>query len=414
MKRSAGCAIALALAPLSASAVYLNAGGVGQALVYPYYTVNGGNVTLLSVVNTTDDGKAIKVRFLEGYDGRDVFDFNLYLSPRDVWVGQVLADANGNATIFTNDNSCTVPALPASQAGAVAFTTSHFDGASAQGSDAGPIDASRTREGHIELVEMGTVTNATFGTLTAISHVNGVPAGCNRLMAAWNAGGYWSIDPKTDIGPPTGGLAGDAAILDIPNGTVQAYVADAIGGFYAPGTVGSHTNASDLAPNIASGTSTVATVFAGDVAQTLTYQRSIDAVSAIFMTASIKNEYWSSAGIAAASEWIVTYPTKRFYVDPHYAAGSVSAPFDAIFSSGASNSNVYLRYYDREETPLEPCAVIHPCHAPTPVPGMKYEAQVVTFNQNALGVLSYLPTPPSAVLASNLDPFNINTGADYG
>ncbi len=72
-----------------ASAVNLNPDGLGQVLLYPYYTVNAGQHTLLSVVNTTDVGKAVKVRFLEGYDSREVLDFNLFLSPFDVWTANV-------------------------------------------------------------------------------------------------------------------------------------------------------------------------------------------------------------------------------------------------------------------------------------------------------------------------------------
>ena len=75
-----------------ANAVYLNPDGLGSVLIYPYYTVNGGNATLLSVVNTTNEGKAVKVRFLEAYNSREVLDFNLYLSPFDVWVAQVAAN----------------------------------------------------------------------------------------------------------------------------------------------------------------------------------------------------------------------------------------------------------------------------------------------------------------------------------
>ncbi|MGA9335964.1 MAG: hypothetical protein WBV39_16915, partial [Rudaea sp.] len=36
-----------------ANAVNLNPDGLGQVLLYPYYTVNSGQNTLLSVVNTT-------------------------------------------------------------------------------------------------------------------------------------------------------------------------------------------------------------------------------------------------------------------------------------------------------------------------------------------------------------------------
>jgi len=73
-----------------ASAVYLNNDGLGQVLIYPYYTVNAGNSTIVTVVNTTAAGKAIKVRFLEAYNSREVLDFNLYMSPLDVWTAQVV------------------------------------------------------------------------------------------------------------------------------------------------------------------------------------------------------------------------------------------------------------------------------------------------------------------------------------
>src|SRR5678816_2362699 len=109
-----------------ADALMLNPRGTGQVLIYPYYTVNAGYGTLLSIVNTTLHGKALKVRFHEGHDGRVVFAFNLYLSPYDVWVAQTFdtsADGSGGAAIATRDNSCTVPAFaPAPGAGANAGT----------------------------------------------------------------------------------------------------------------------------------------------------------------------------------------------------------------------------------------------------------------------------------------------------
>ena len=61
----------------TAQAVNLNPDGLGQVLIYPYYTANSGNATILSVVNTTDSAKAVKVRFLEGFNSREVLDFNL-------------------------------------------------------------------------------------------------------------------------------------------------------------------------------------------------------------------------------------------------------------------------------------------------------------------------------------------------
>ena len=58
-------------ATFNAGAVSLNPDGLGQALIYPYYTVRsveGGNAlnTYVSVVNHTSDAKAVRVRGREG------------------------------------------------------------------------------------------------------------------------------------------------------------------------------------------------------------------------------------------------------------------------------------------------------------------------------------------------------------
>src|SRR5579862_6023370 len=99
----------------SAQAVHINQDGLGQALVYPYYTVRNspsGNayVTALSVVNTTASAKAVKVRFLEGKNSREVLDFNLFLSQYDVWTAGIVQSGVG-AGVFTLDHSCTTPAV---------------------------------------------------------------------------------------------------------------------------------------------------------------------------------------------------------------------------------------------------------------------------------------------------------------
>ena len=97
-----------------ANAVNINPDGTGQALIYPYYTVNDGNQTFISVVNTTIEGKAVKVRILEGMNSREALDFNLYLSPFDVWTGVFTeASPDGPGSISTGDTSCTVPPIPA-------------------------------------------------------------------------------------------------------------------------------------------------------------------------------------------------------------------------------------------------------------------------------------------------------------
>src|SRR4051812_17048635 len=118
-KRALYLAIAgtTALATNVADAVNLSPDGRGQVLLYPYYTTradNAGNPygTLVSVINATASAKAVRVRFLEGKNSREVLDFNLFLSPFDVWTGAVLPDpATGGAKLGTVDLSCALPSF---------------------------------------------------------------------------------------------------------------------------------------------------------------------------------------------------------------------------------------------------------------------------------------------------------------
>jgi len=377
-----------------ANAIYLNPDGLGSVLIYPYYTVNTGNATLVSVVNTTDEGKAVKVRFLEAYNSREVLDFNLYLSPFDVWVGEVAAVGTG-ASLFTNDNSCTVPAIPAAGA---PFRTFAFDGTTSP-ADGGPKTLTRTREGYVEMIEMATVTNDTKNSsLAAITHdSSGVPSNCAQVVAAWNGGGYWQGNPQIDMASPTGGLFGSGSIINVDTGTIAGYNADAIDTFYVAGTLPQHTEPKSLSPSLKSATSFTSYVFANGQLITTTYAASIDAVSSLFMVDNIYNEYVVDENVGASTEWVVTFPTKRFYVDKLSNGGSATAykPFDVDFTSasgGTSCSPVSLQFWNREEATTTTGNDFSP--APTAAgTALCYESQVITFNQG---------TNPSTILGSVL------------
>jgi len=380
-----------------ANAIYLNPDGLGSVLVYPYYTVNGGNATLISVVNTTSEGKAIKVRFLEAYNSREVLDFNLYMSPFDVWVAAVAPTASG-AAVLTNDNSCTVPPIPTA---GQPFRTSAFDGSiSSQPKDGGPTSLSRTREGYVELIEMGTVTNdSSHSTLSAITHgSSGVPSNCPQVKNAWSGGGYWTQNALIDISDPDGGLFGTGSVINVAQGTIAAYNAEAIDSFYARATTATHTAPGSLLPSIASATNTTSNVFANGDLVTTFYADGVNAVSSLFMVDNVYNEYNVESGTNSSTEWVVTFPTKRFYVDkPNLYVGSVALkPFDVLFTSannGSSCSPVGLQFWNREEATTSTGVDFSP--APTAAgTALCWEAQVVTFDQG---------TPPSTILGSALE-----------
>ena len=196
----------------AANAVSVNPDGLGQALVYPYYTVRdqvAGSPynSLLSVVNSTASAKAVKVRFLEGKNSREVLDFNLYLSAKDVWTAAIIPTSDGGG-IFTADKSCTTPTVSSSASSPTLFVNFAYSGSNDDGAG---TTLDRTREGYVEIIEMGNVTGA---TATAVTHVSGVPP-CSPLSGA-------SADTVTG----NGGLFGGMTLINVLQGT--DYTEDAV------------------------------------------------------------------------------------------------------------------------------------------------------------------------------------------
>jgi hypothetical protein len=349
----------------SAQAVNQNPDGLGQVLIYPYYTTNGGNQTLLSVVNTTDEAKAVKVRFLEGENSAEVLDFNLYLSAYDVWVAAI-ADVEGTPTLLIPDSSCTVPYLYGDgPLGVQPFLDFNYK------SDGGSTGISRANTGHFEMIEMGTLHNQDQGSATAATHTTaGVPANCAKLVDAWtdrntndpDDKGYWlSEGPLEDISAPSGGLFGGAAIVNATEGTMYSYDATALNGYSDDrfGDIGGlHSQPGNELPDLNSGNQTTGYIFLDDGnISDWDFENGVDAVSYVFMHDAIMNEYNTETGLDASSEWVVTFPTKRFYVFESATPGINSAPRDPFTKEWGANTGLATaceavildRVWDREE-----------------------------------------------------------------
>ncbi|RLA50848.1 MAG: hypothetical protein DRQ98_12320 [Gammaproteobacteria bacterium] len=383
----------------SAQAVNINPDGLGQVLIYPYYTVNGGNVTLLSVVNTTEDAKAVKVRFTEGQNTREVLDFNLYLSAYDVWAAGIV-NVDGTPTLYVNDTSCTVPYIYGN-GGTQEFLPYAL-------TDGGATTIDRAREGHFEMIEMGTLiddSEASIGRMsaTAATHVAAqactteadgacpaVPANCQQLVDAWTdpddtvAGdeGYWLQDPFTDLTAPSGGLFGGASIINVSEGFMTSYDAKAINGFATMVDANDvlHQEPGNVLPGLNSGDVVDGTVFL-DTGATLTstgLTRGVDAVSFVFMHDQIMNEYTTEDSVAAGTEWVVTFPTKHFYVYPPSSGSDTPVdPFTStwqpVLTEGACEVVLLDTLWNREEqsfiAPIDPGDPVPPIVSPAP-PGV--------------------------------------------
>lgn len=400
-------------------AVNLNPDGLGQVLIYPYYTVNAGNVTLISVVNTTDRAKAVKVRFLESLNSAEVLDFNLYLSAFDVWTATI-SGAGAGAQLATEDRSCTVPNVFAQQP--IAFRPFEYE---ENNPDIlgliGEPGLLRVRQGHIEMIEMGVLINEgpdLFNPAAAATHSAGVPAGCGTLEAAWSPGtGRWATtDGARAVNAPTGGLFGAGAIVDVAFGRSLNYNADAIDGFFTASglpldpqavatTADLHSSPGDTLPNLSNartrtdlvlGDVAVANIFDNGRLATATYQTDgfPNAVSAVLMNRFIYNEYNISTGLAAASEWVITFPTKRLHTYQAVGAGFDSRPFsdgtdagspgslrDGLpFDTNGSCEAIRFTYWDREERTTTQSVGFSPVQG-TPGLALCWEANVLAFNQ---------------------------------
>jgi hypothetical protein len=402
-KKVIAAAVAATLGHTVVNAVSVNTDGLGQVLLFPYYTVQGSDATnnfdtLISIVNTTDEVKAVKIRFREAKASHEVLDFNIYMSPKDVWVAVISPDAGGGAKIATPDNTCTVPAIPA---GGVAFRNSEYN--PPQGVDDGAgTGLDRTREGYFEVIEMGVVNDtdanppastvpSPFLPATWATHVNGVPGDCASLNAAW-AGGSWTNFPAgftegdLNVTAPTGGLFGSVSLVNVNEGTDYGYDAVALNDFFVPADMNDdlHRDPGNNLPTLADVDPKISVVVNGNTVVNSTWGLSpspVDPVSAVLMKTKLMNDFATDPGIDAATSLVYTMPTKTFYV-PIGTGLAATPPFTTSFF-GSACENVAYTVWDREEQTEIPITNVD--FSPRPVTvvtpsALCFEANVVRIN----------------------------------
>jgi hypothetical protein len=346
-------------------AVEVNPDGIGQVLIYPYYTVrdsSSGNAlnTLLTVGNTTDHVKAVRVRFREGAVGAPVADVNLYLSAHDMWTAAVIPDAGGGATLLTADRSCIVPLAP------LPFSNQAYIG--------DPLTASldRTREGFVEIMEMGDyglASAAPVGSVAeGVQQIGGseVPLDCSRAVN----------DIGTESQAGTGGLFGRAILINVDDGTEFSYSATALANF---NTIESLWAASNTpGPTLADVNPPISVVHYFDLGTIRTqWAAPIDATSAVLMHESLSNEFVLDSVTGSITDWVITMPTKYFYVNANLVPSRL---FQSPLASNGACEIVESAYaaalmFDRESNSSLGISI----GAPTPQGALCWAATVVSF-----------------------------------
>ncbi|MGE3972448.1 MAG: hypothetical protein AB7E78_13965 [Porticoccaceae bacterium] len=442
-------AVAVALAgaltvPPQAQAVNVSQNGLGEVLLFPYYTVRNSIDTNINITNTSENTVIFKIRFREAHNSRDARDFNVVLSPYDVWNATVTLSPDGQAArIITADQSCTAGQLPIDLGNgrrAIDFTNfDYINGQNVGPADGGPITLDRTKEGHIEVIEMAhlppentgapspalSFPNDGDGTPELVDsigynaqHVNGVPRSCSVVRDQLNNANV--ITTAGLVFEPINVLKGAFSFLKVTEGKGFSGNPTTLANFYNPSTfdgtsaVGQNLLVAPQSqlPALDQVFPPVVDVIDQAVAVPIfdNFAYPVDAVTAAISRTVVANQYSVNPANLARTDWVVSMPTKYWYTDERTPAVGRSPngpnpspyfglpPFDESTTfqwprdaageptgDDCAPVDVTFRFFDREED--EVIGVDNGFSPPPPgTPGNSicYETQVITFNNSDL------------------------------
>ena len=325
----AAAALGGGMSAVQAQAVvpYVSANNLGQALIYPYYTVRDGWRTFVHVTNTSAKTVATRVRFRAARESEDVLDFVLVLSPFDMWTA-VVEERGGAPGVRPTDNSCTVPIIGSGNF--VPFRVTDLNA---------PQEVNKLREGYVEIFQMGVAINEEQPVAIAATHgTDGRPANCGAVVTAFST--VANVDTtRGQFGDLENVLAGKFDLINVPRAASGAARAVAIADFNAEeagSLIFGQFAPQWYYPDLATADETAG---GGSLADRTT---KLEAVHAALNAEAISNEWVLNPGLGELSSWVVTFPTKHF---------GFLAPTSVPGAAGLlpSQVGVYIDLWNREE-----------------------------------------------------------------
>ena len=388
----------------AATTFEVNESGSGVIQIVPYFTVQDGNATVFHIVNTDagndGDAKAVKVRVRGASNSDDLMDFQVFLSPGDVWTAALTADANGLLQLTTADNSCTFPDTVRTEAVTKADTSRLKHPLW----DTDAKKAAQTREGYIEILEMASIPknslkdaatataaatggNVTNPLWTAVKHVKTagkMAAPCTSasmefldsiadggIAEAGAAAG--AVGASKRLAAPTGSLVASWYIMNVAKSTTFSGSATALKNktttplnipVYAPqlaNTVSALNSADPLfganmrtnaaqtnnaghvyLPKRSFDVPDLSTPMTGTGVGTVVeaQAQAIELTKTLSRTA-VHNQFYQDAALNAATDWVLSMPTRRYLVAANYEAAKqpVLNVADYIIRNGAAVSS---------------------------------------------------------------------------
>ncbi|QNP47695.1 hypothetical protein [Diaphorobacter aerolatus] len=308
-------------------------------LVVPYFTTQNGNATLLSLINTDRvRGKIVKARFRGALNGDNIYDFQIFLAPADMWTANLSQNADGLSFLTTEDKSCTKPRKQVING--TPFQTARLN---PHVSDA--ERANGTREGYLEIITLADVPASESGVFPLMAVKKGeAPCADTATNGSWSA---LNVDlanvaayAALGLQPPTTGITANWTVMNVPKALSWSGAATALevhrDGVPAKGHVvyfpqvgGSRAGLQQLSADTVFANGIPAGIpaffdlpdlstpyFAG--ADTAAVQA--NAVGDALAVKKVVNEFWSDPAILAATDWQLTMPTRRFALGVDYGA----------------------------------------------------------------------------------------------
>jgi hypothetical protein len=338
----------------------VNPDGVGHNLIVPVYSAQGDYGTILNLVNTDAfNGKAVKVRFRGAANADTVFDMTVFLAPGDVWNGLVNRNpSTGIAQFSTEDSTCTLPALAKG-------VPQSFSTARTNPSLSASERANHTREGYIEIITMADIPpvvskSSLHQSISAKADASRDCAAPAVLATQFDTTSE-SVAAGLGFASPNGSLSATWAIINVPQTLTFSGTATALLGINTQSTLTGRGNyvffpQSDATAGLVdtlTGDPLLRSSPAGNKTYdglTRAYQSAslplvkplmkdlpdlstpyvsgglspsgqASMISRLLTVRTLRNTYTTEPSVGAATDWIVSYPMRRFSVALEYVQG---------------------------------------------------------------------------------------------
>ena len=381
----------LGFAGSASAALEVAESGAGHILLVPYYSAQEGNLSVFHLTNTdTVNGKAVKVRFRGASNSDDVLDFQVFLSPGDVWTGIVSKNPEtGLANLVTADKTCTVPAIPSIAEGGQDFITNRLTRSVWTDAD----KAKQTLEGYVEILAMADIPsndgkglkgpNGKNGLFNTIKHQDGKAAcdtavlnattelrriapgtpGATPAATGWNGvaapglgtDSYFLTvnevrNAAADLVPTKGGLTGQWYIMNLEQNTTFSGVMTAItattdvnnvfspqleedatvvaGGLATADPLMNNVGGPSIVPQMydVPDLSTAYEISTGDPSLATAAATQAKDLTDTILRTAVINQYATDVELDAKTDWVFSMPTRRYTIAADYSVTDVKLP----------------------------------------------------------------------------------------